>query len=117
MNNVIAFPNSQTATDPAQRREDRPRSYFVTDVQLAVSVAAYLYADLEAADLLMAEIQAMYRIGKRITCLSEETRTRCGRYLRPDKETIEKTFEILYRGGVSDILTSKRGQPTPSKPR
>ena len=106
VNNVIAFPQkSSTPTSPTLAKD---KGYFVADVQFAISVAAYLCGDFEAADLLTLEMQKMYRAGRQCSRLSAEVRSRCGEYLRSDEETIRKTLGCLY----SNIQSESR-EPLP----
>jgi hypothetical protein len=106
VNNVITFPQkSPTQASPILAKD---KGYFVADVQFAISVAAYLYGDFEAADRLTVEMQKMYKAGRPCARLSADVRSRCGEYLRSDEETIRKTLVCLY----SNIQSESR-EPLP----
>ena len=71
---------------------------FVTTLQRAVDIAGLVYRDMEAVDILMAEMRKMYARGDGQGYLPIEVRARCAKYLAPgDQNTLDtsKATQIM----------------------
>lgn len=64
---------------------------FVTTLQRAADIAGLVYRDMEAVDILMAEMRKMYARGDGQGFLSIEVRSRCAKYLAPGDQNILDT--------------------------
>ncbi len=95
MNNVIQF-----------RAKPKEPTYTVTDdiffiscLQTAANVAAYVHHDEKAVELLINAMREMYLSGDATTYLDDETRRICARYLSEGehkKQDITKSIEFIY---------------------
>jgi hypothetical protein len=100
MTSIIQFkPKSVTVTESVEQVVAPNECYFVSELDTAIKIAAYVYKDVEAVDLLMAEMHRFLRGAIAMDYLSEEVRTRCSQYLiKSDqhKEDMTKSIEYIY---------------------
>lgn len=93
MTNVITFkPKNQ----PAPEAYDLPEKLFTSTLASAMDIAGYVYRDLEAVDLLMAELNRAYRQNTPWMALSPEVMQKCAKYLACKEEDIDASCHIMY---------------------
>jgi hypothetical protein len=106
MTNVIAFKPKVVMTAPiapkieASRQIAPDRSYWLQDLQMAATFAAFVSKDLEAVDMLMSAQRNMMMDGVALTKLPEVIRRRCASYLDISHEEkgkrAKEVFEAIY---------------------
>lgn len=100
MTNIIQFkPKSVTVTAPASDTAAPDEWYFVSELDTAVKIAAYVYKDVEAVDMLLAEMRRFLAGAISMDYLPEQVRTRCAQYLIKNdqhKQDVSKSIEYLY---------------------
>ena len=94
MANVIPFklktiPEPQAGPAPDDR-------YFVGSINTSAEIAAYVYQDKEAAEMLLGEMRRFMTSGVSYDYLPLEVRQRCGRYLANDDDDIGKAIDVIY---------------------
>lgn len=93
MTNIIQFkPKAQ----PVEEVYDLPEKFFTSTLASAMDIAGYVYRDLEAVDLLMAELNQAYRRNTPWTALSPEVMQKCAKYLACKEEDIDASCHIMY---------------------
>jgi len=73
--------------------------FFITCLQTAANVAAYVHHDEKAVELLISAMREMYLSGDATTYLDEETRRICARYLSEGdnkSKDITKSIDFIY---------------------
>jgi hypothetical protein len=94
MSNVVEF-KPRAKAEPESEFLAPDEWYFISDLDTALKIAAYVCHDLEAVDMLMAEIHRFYRSGASSDFLSEDVRQRCARYLTKNEQ---------YRSDVTESI-------------
>lgn len=100
MTNIIQFkPKSVTVTASVPDTVAPDEWYFVSEIDTAVKIAAYVYKDVEAVDLLLAEMRRYLAGAISMDYLPEHVRSRCAQYLvknEQHKEDVSKSIEYIY---------------------
>ena len=102
MSEVIAFrPKAAATAEPAATEKPATRLapdqiYYIGSLETAVQIAAYVYRDLPAVDLLMAQMHRFFRDNLSNDHLPFEVRHRCGRYLVDNEEDMGKSIDLIY---------------------
>ena len=84
MTNVIAFKPRNQQVEEAPVAPDR--YYLITSLDSAAKIAAYVYKDREAVEMLLLEIGRFYATHTTLNKLPLELRTRCAKYLIRDEQ-------------------------------
>jgi hypothetical protein len=97
MTNVIVF-NPKTAPQPAPETTEIAKDigYYVGCLMDSAQIAAFLYKDQEASDMLMLQAHRLLREGISKDYLPLEVRQRCARYLAQTEEDVTKWIDFLY---------------------
>jgi hypothetical protein len=95
MSNIIPF--KPRAPKPTYTVDDP--YFFISCLHTAANVAAYVYNDHQAVELLISEMRSMYLSGSATAELSEETRQVCARYLSHGehrREDVRRSIDFIY---------------------
>jgi hypothetical protein len=100
MTNIVQFkPKTVTVAEPVEQAVAPDEWYFVSELDTAIKIAAYVYKDVEAVDMLLAEMRRFLATATSMDYLPEEVRTRCALYLvknEQHKEDVTKSIEYIY---------------------
>jgi hypothetical protein len=102
MSKVIAFrPKAgpgvkAAATEKPASRVAPDQIYYIGSLETAAQIAAYVYRDMPAVDLLMAQMHRFFRDNLSNDHLPFEVRHRCGRYLVDNEEDMCKSIDLIY---------------------
>jgi hypothetical protein len=97
MTNIIAF-KPKTVAPPVQEPTEIAKDigYFIGTIMNSAQIAAYLYKDQEASDMLMLHAHRLLREGISNDYLPLEVRQKCARYLAQTDEDVTKWIDFLY---------------------
>lgn len=94
MTNVVEF-KPRAKAQPESESLAPDEWYFISDLDTALKIAAYVYRDIEAVDMLMAEIHRFYKSGVSSDFLPDAVRLRCAKYLTKNEQ---------YRSDVTESI-------------
>ena len=102
MTNVITF---KPRTQQIEEAPVAPDSYYlITSLDSAVKIAAYVYKDLEAVEMLLLETGRFYATNTTLDKLPLELRTRCAKYLIRDEQYEEDLSTYIdCLGGLCSV--------------
>jgi hypothetical protein len=97
MANVIEF-KPRTVAQPAQKATEIAEDigYYIGSIMDGAQIAAFIYKDQAAADMLMLQAHRFLREGISNDHLPFEVRHKCARYLAQTEEDITKWIDFLY---------------------
>lgn len=97
MTNVITFKPKTVAQPAPETTEIAPdHGYYIGCLMDGAQIAAFLYKDQAAADMLMLQAHRLLREGISNDYLPFEVRHKCARYLAQSEEDITKWIDFLY---------------------